>query len=202
VIWLLATVGVMLALGLVGAVGWYLLRSEAVAQRAFRAGLNRQLAGDVEGARDSFRTALRRKPDMAEAALSLGFAYLGFRGAELRDGSIRDLVERARRGDTEDLDAADEAFQSCIVLARARPADAPVRAVFAETNREMIAVAWRGQAATALTRAAAAHDVGQAGYTAAWAQVALNALDQADVVLPSSDTAILRDLAATLARGG
>ena len=120
-IWLLGTLGVVVALALAGVSLWYVLRPAAAAARAFDAGLRAQVAGDLDAARESFEAALERRPDMAEAALSLGFACLGFHGVELREGSIRDLFERARRGRTADLDAADAAFGRCIAAASKRP---------------------------------------------------------------------------------
>ena len=138
---------------------------------------------------------------MAEAALALGFAYLGFKGAALREAGIRELAEQARAGHVAELDAADAAFSRCIALSAQRPPAAPAGAVFASTNREMIAVAWKGQAASALTRAAAARDVGHAQDAQGWAAGALRALDAADRAFPSSDTAILRQLAEQIVQG-
>lgn len=198
--WLLGALGVLLILALLGALGWYFLGPAAAARRAYVAGTYSLADGDTAEARAKLQTALRLRPDMAEAHLSLGFAHLEFRADHFDEDDVEALFDKARWGQTAELDSADAEFDRCIEGARKRPPNAPVRAIAAATNAELISVAWIGKAMTALVRSTAAYDTGHSRDGRAWVAVALRALDEADRSHPSDDTEDLRELAGDLER--
>jgi hypothetical protein len=138
--------------------------------------------------------ALARNPRLAEAEFCLGLTHMGVRGARLDESSIRDLFERARWGDTAELDAADRAFSRCAALLGRRPLDAPAYGMPGLSNRELLAYAWSARAATALTRAAAALDTGHPADANQWLTTASGALDNAELVNPARPDTTLRAL--------
>lgn len=198
---LLVALGLALLVALVATGCWLVMRPQARAARAYSAGVQALRAGDAQGAALRMELALQYEPQMAEAALCLGFARLGFAGQGFSTYGLTQLFEDARWGRTSALDGADEAFRYCVSAASGRPADAPVRSLFAATVQEMIAVAWIGQALTALLRAAAAVDTAHPDQAQQWIAVAWANLDTADAVYPRAETRPLREIAVGLQGG-
>lgn len=198
-VWVLNLLGALLVLTLIGAVVWYFNSPATRARARYQSGVQRLARGDVSGAQTDLETALRLDPALAEAALCLGFLRLGIREDGLDPEALEELFRRARWGRTEQLQAADEAFNQCLRAAARRPLDAPAGGL-AITNREMLALAWSGTAATALTRAAAAVDTNHTEDARAWARVALSALDKADMLSPRHGARFLRPAAEAMLR--
>jgi hypothetical protein len=196
--WALNMLGAVIVLLLVAAVTWYLVCPATSARRAYEAGLTRLGEGDTSGARERFEAALARDPNMAPAAFCLGFTYLGGQGRRTGSVNVESLLDRARRGETLQLDASDAAFARCIASASHRPPDAPVRTILADTNRKMLALAWNARALNALTRAAAAVETGHPRDGDAWVAVASEAITSAEMLAPGRDTRALRELARQL----
>lgn len=193
-VWALMAVGVLLSVAMFAAVAWYLLNPATAARRAYVQGLHALTAGDAPVARRAFTAALARDPSLAEAHFCLGLAYLGVQGAQLDARNIQRLFEQARWGDTEDLDAADRAFERCGAAAGRRPLDEPAYGMPGLSNRELLAYAWSARAATALTRAAAALDTGHATDAEQWLAAASGALDNGELVNPDQRDTTLREL--------
>ncbi|MCE5217224.1 hypothetical protein LLH03_09375 [bacterium] len=198
-VWGLNLLGALLVLTLIGAVAWYFNCPATRARAVYQSGVQRLAGGDVSGAQADLETALRIDPALAEAALCLGFVRLGIREDGLDPEALEELFRHARWGRTEQLQAADEAFNQCLRAGARRPLDAPVGGL-AITNREMLALAWSGTAATALTRAAAAVDTNHTEDARAWARVALSALDKADMLSPRHGARFLRPAAEAMLR--
>lgn len=193
-IWALGAVGVLLTLALVVVAAWYLLNPAAAARRAYIRGVQALTAGDTAEARRAFTAALARNPRLAEADFCLGLVHMGVRGAQLDGSSLQHLFERARWGDTAELDAADRAFARCAASLGRRPLHEPAYGMPGLTNRELLAYAYSARAATALTRAAAALDTGHPTDADQWLTAASEALDKAELVNPWERETTLREL--------
>lgn len=158
------------------------------AKREYRLGLQAQLHASFDEARLHCQKALELDPDMGLAAFSMGTTYLGIGDPALMQ-SIQDLVKRAEKGETRELDLADEWFRKTIEIGRRLPPGKQLMDQRIRTPARLRAFAHASLALTAYIRAAAAMQADALENAMAWLQVAQSEAQAAIVDDPTNTSA-------------
>jgi len=158
------------------------------AKREYRLGLQAQLHASFDEARLHYQKALELDPDMGLAAFSMGTTYLGIGDPALMQ-SIQDLVKRAEKGETRELDLADEWFRKTIEIGRRLPPGKQLMDQRIRTPARLRAFAHASLALTAYIRAAAAMQADALENAMAWLQVAQSEAQAAIVDDPTNTSA-------------
>lgn len=169
-VWVGVMVAALVAIG--AGVGVFLWTSPRVqAARAYRDGLQLQLQSRFEEARASYQKALELDPTMGLAAFTLGTTYLRL-GDPAAISAVQELLDRAIRGQTSELDEADHWFRHAIALGGQLPPDKRLMDARISTPLRLKAYAHSCLALTAFIRASAALQADALDDGMAWLQVA------------------------------
>lgn len=132
--------------------------------------------GDFEGAKQECSQAISVDPDCIGAYYRKGLLLLGL-GEENSTDRLSELVARAMRGETGDLDAADECFRLCVERgASSSNGNADGSGM---TEDDIVARSNLGLALTALLRVMANHASQHPDYARQWADIARRYIRQA-----------------------
>ena len=158
------------------------------AKREYQAGLRAQLRANFEEARLHYRKALQLDPDMGLAAFSMGTTYLGIGDPALMQ-SIQQLTQRASRGETRDLDTADEWFRKTIEIGQRLPPGKQLMDQRIRTPAHLRAFSHTSLALTAFIRASAAMQADALDDAMAWFEVVQREAQAALMDDPSNSSA-------------
>jgi hypothetical protein len=125
------------------------------ARREYQKGLEVQLKGDFEVAREHYLKALEFDPQMGLAAFSIGTTHLRM-GAPGTVQSMQDLEQKAVAGDTKALDSADKWFRKTLEIAKEMPPNLRLMDQRIDTPARLQGFAHALLGLTALIRASAA----------------------------------------------
>lgn len=180
--------GVLLLAALVGVPLAIYMQPAQRAKREYRQGLQAQLRAEFDLARQHYLKALDYDPTFGLAAFSMGTTYLGLTVQGLTQ-SMQEIMDRATRGQTWELDTADEWFHKTIEIGEQLPPGTRLMDQKIQTPNQLKAFARASLALTAFIRAAAAMNAEAFDDAMAWMQVVQQQAAQALLDDPNNPAA-------------
>jgi tetratricopeptide (TPR) repeat protein len=141
------------------------------ARREYELGLQAQIRAQFDVAREHYQKALEFDPKMGLAAFSMGTTYLRVGDPALVQ-AMQEIMERAVRGQTRELDEADEWFRRALQIGETLPPGKRLMDQRIRTPAHLRAFSRASLALTAYIRAAAAMQAEQFEQALAWIEVA------------------------------
>jgi len=170
---------------------------KARARRHFLRGVALQTASRFEAAAREMEQALGLDDRLAAAGVRLGLARLHLGSPAPDVGFLKDLLQRAMRGDTGPLDQADAAFDQAIEMADRAPPGGRFPDAAQPGMAQVRANAYAGRGLTRVLRASAALGAGKADQAQAWCR---DALEQARLARTSDPGNLLAPMVDSLAQ--